>query len=1193
MELTRLKSSSASIRSAYSLFSSSSDQLGAHSSLAAALSFFAPALCSVVALPIDVVSSSLDVRTSLRDALSVASVAISAPGSLSPLLRSDLDADVVRTANSYKDAAEEVLFSVVSKCLGSGHSMAIFRVLQVMRSSDGAADASGLFHLEKILFSSYRLLKPLQPTLLIALTDAALSLGSTHFLDAFRLSAGPQYSQDSSSMLSSIQKTLEGLVSQSLFEMTLVKDFPKGFNPQPDTVLSAIGGGIDDVGILHNEGFDVDGITHAIALNITSLLRLHDAALTRGQQCPVLASTTLQNVWICLPHAMPTAICERQYQSKEIGRILTQSLYSSWLEDASDLLSVSSLSSSSSMATTTTTTSSSTSSHNESNGLKQFRLSNGNVIHKRQYVPVAYAALTRLVFQIVNACDGLCPQAPRVSLSNFVLNAELFTHVLSSKFPVPCVTNPAWTDALFVYPMSEQQQQTVSSLLSKQMVKTVAMSKFFFKVAAKTLAPLASLSLQSGARVHPAVKEMLINVIHLVRGVFYLSFAPINRVGSPLQEECRRGENSLSELAFMVLKPLLLTVDVNSGREIGEGACMDSEACSELSWELFIQMLTESVNAKRPTYCHQSFGSLLLSLRILSDMFTLDTHRSSNSSFSRNTDKGLFSLISLIPALFETSARDIQMNNDLHSAYNKSNPSASVTFLNDIPNHIVESLRPFIIHVVRTGDSSAQSSTLDRRGTSSSSSSSLLSSLDAETFSQSAMFAILLRFSLNDSYQQRDIGNRLWAIVIQTSLSLQHSTTSSLSSNSRSSIIVSSALRILIDAGHSAGDQVHRARAGTTLSRLIPILDQQTIIREVISVILPSLLSPPPPPPPPYSSTTTSTSSSSFSNVKHIISSSSMDLFSSNNRLAFLTSFFESLDTSQKCTGHFIGHASFLFNSALNVVTNSAVACNIDAPHRRLYRKLLTEGASLASSCSKVCLHSISQEEADAALSAFFQVVQATDPQNSGAGVIIIDDDELSLFSSFLRLRVRCINRERTDLVVILNLAQTVCRVKGTFSKDILQELFDSISETILEFFKIMLDRPKADREPVRVAIFNCLRMLVDRDDVIISSTSSLTSSSTLSSTLSSTSSLSNVDNPLPLGLKTTATCLAEVALRLLSKSSSGSGMLPSSENERAIKLQENIERASGEILQSSGLDMKKWSLAKDIALKIAVVETR
>jgi hypothetical protein len=992
-------------------------------------------------------------------------------------------------------------------------------------------------------------------------------------------------------MLSSIQKTLEGLVSQSLYEMTLVKVFPKGFSPQPDTVLSAIGGGIDDVGILHHEGFDVDGITHAIALNITSLLRLHDAALTRGQQCPVLASTTLQNVWICLPHAMPTAICERQYQSKEIGRILTQSIYSSWLEDASDLLSVSSLSSSSSsMATTTTTTSSSTSSHNESNGLKHLRLSNGNVIHKRQYVPVAYAALTRLVFQIVNACDGLCPQAPRVSLSNFVLNAELFTHVLSSTFPIPCVTNPAWTDALFVYPMSEQQQQTVSSLLSKQMVKTVTMSKFFFKVAAKTLAPLASLSLQSGARVHPAVKETLISVIHLVRGVFYLSFAPINRVGSPLQEECRRGENSLSELAFMVLKPLLLTVDVNSGRKIGEGAFMDSEACSELAWELLIQMLTESVNAKRPTYCHQSFGSLLLSLRILSDMFTLDTHRSSNSSFSRNTDKGLFSLISLIPALFETSAHDIQMNNDLHSAYNKSNPSASVSFLNDIPNHIVESLCPFIVHVVRTGDSSAQSSTLERRGTSSSS--SLFSSLDAETFAQSAMFAILLRFSLNDSYQQRDIGNRLWAIVIQTSLSLQHSTTSSLSSNSRSSIIVSSALRVLIDAGHSAGDQVHRARAGTTLSRLIPILDQETIIREVIPVILPSLpslLSPPPPPPPPYSSTTTSTSSSSFSNVKNIISSSAMDLFSSNNRLAFLKSFFESLDTSNKCTGHFIGHASFLFNSALNVVTNSAVACNIDAPHRRLYRKLLTEGASLASSCSKICLHSISQEEADAALGAFFQVVQATDPQNSGAGVIIIDDDELSLFSSFLRLRVRCINRERTDLVVILNLAQTVCRVKGTFSQVVLQELFDSISETILKFFKIMLDRPKADREPVRVAIFNCLRMLVDRDDVIISSTSSLTSSSTLSSTLS----LSNVDNSQLLGLKLTATCLAEVALRLLSKSSSGSGILPSSENERAVKLQENIERASGEILQSSGLDMKKWSVAKEIALKIAVVETR
>jgi hypothetical protein len=51
--------------------------------------------------------------------------------------------------------------------------------------------------------------------------------------------------------------------------------------------------------------------------------------------------------------------------------------------------------------------------------------------------------------------------------------------------------------------------------------------------------------------------------------------------------------------------------------------------------------------------------------------------------------------------------------------------------------------------------------------------------------------------------------------------------------------------------------------------------------------------------------------------------------------------------------------------------------------------------------------------------------------------------------------------------------------------------------------------------------------------------------------------------------------------------------MLPSSENERAVKLQENIERASGEILQSSGLDMKKWSVAKEIALKIAVVETR
>jgi len=200
------------------------------------------------------------------------------------------------------------------------------------------------------------------------------------------------------------------------------------------------------------------------------------------------------------------------------------------------------------------------------------------------------------------------------------------------------------------------------------------------------------------------------------------------------------------------------------------------------------------------------------------------------------------------------------------------------------------------------------------------------------------------------------------------------------------------------------------------------------------------------------------------------------------------------------------------------------------------------------------------------------------------------------LFSSFMRLRVRCINRERTDLVVILNLAQTVCRVKGIFSQDVLQELFDSFSETILEFFKIMLDRPKVDREPVRVEIFNCVKMLVDRDDVIISSSSSSSTSSpsTLSSTLSSTSSsLSNVDNSQLLGLKLTATCLAEVALRLLSKSSSSSGMLPSSENERAVKLQENIERASGEILQSSGLDMKKWSVAKEIALKIAVVETR
>ena len=263
------------------------------------------------------------------------------------------------------------------------------------------------------------------------------------------------------------------------------------------------------------------------------------------------------------------------------------------------------------------------------------------------------------------------------------------------------------------------------------------------------------------------------------------------------------------------------------------------------------------------------------------------------------------------------------------------------------------------------------------------------------------------------------------------------------------------------------------------------------------------------------------------------------------------------------------------------MVANSATACSIDAAHRRLYRRLLIEAAALAGSCARICAHSYSQEEADTALSTFFQVVQRSDLKG-GADV----EDDLCLLTSFLRLQVRCINRERTDLLVILNTALSMCTAKGISSVDVLEEGMDRLSEVIIVFFKIMLDRPKNEREPVRIAIFNCLKVLVERD-LTLSSTS-----------LSLPSSVTAADHQHLRGLTTTASCLSEVALRLSSKAGGGGGggggggLLGTSESERTIKLQENIERASVEILQSSGLDVKKWTEAKEVALKMAL-ETR
>jgi hypothetical protein len=657
--LSYLKSSSASIRSAYTLFSTTSDQLSVHRTLAGTLEHFGDALSFISICPIEYILNNDDCRNSLRDALSVVSVAISAPGSLSPLLRSNPTIDAIRTANAYKIAAESIFMSLLSKCFSSGHAMAIFRILQLKRTSDGAGDISGLGHLEKILWTCYRLLKPLQPLLLSTLTDTALSIGSQSFIDTFKksssltfgISSGPTYTQDVSNMIATLQKGLEALISQSLYEMTLVKEFPKGFSPQPETVLSASSAdGIDDIGILRNDTLEIFGNSSTLALSITGLLRLHDAAMNRGGQSPVLSSTTLQNVWICLPHAMPTTICERQYENKEIERKFTKALYTAWLEDSADL------------------TSTLTPLHQEDG-----HLSSTIVSHKRHYVPLAFSALTRLVSQFVSSCDTLCPSSPSVPLSRFSLDSILFTSIMESKFPITGITNPIWTESLFVYPQSIHQTQPS---LSKPLIKAITISRFFFRVAAKTLAPLVSLSLHSGTKVHPAVKEILSSVISNVRSIFYLSFAPVTRLGSQLQDECRRGDTALSEIAWLALKPLLLTVSVNSGQE---SSGIDSELCAEMTWEILLQFLSDSIHVKRvssstTTSTSQCIGSLLLSLRILSDMFSIDYQYSSHQKtpqqqFSRVTDDGLLSLLSLIPVLYEASRSDIQMSDDLHKAH--------------------------------------------------------------------------------------------------------------------------------------------------------------------------------------------------------------------------------------------------------------------------------------------------------------------------------------------------------------------------------------------------------------------------------------------------------------------------------------------------------------------------------------------
>jgi hypothetical protein len=299
------------------------------------------------------------------------------------------------------------------------------------------------------------------------------------------------------------------------------------------------------------------------------------------------------------------------------------------------------------------------------------------------------------------------------------------------------------------------------------------------------------------------------------------------------------------------------------------------------------------------------------------------------------------------------------------------------------------------------------------------------------------------------------------------------------------------------------------------------------------------------------------------------MSSFAIDLFASDHRLAFLASFFSTLEPSSPISRHFAQHANLLFTAALEVVFNSATACNIDSSHYHLYRKLLSESAAIAASCSRFSTHSLSSENIITTLRLFYQVIQGLDMQTVNVIDITNNEEDYRLVINFLQFFVFCLDPQLTDIASILNTIYSLyIKKKSSLSEYILDTLLHTLSESLIILFTIMLDRPRDTRDPIRIAIFNCLKLLIERD---------------------LTTSIDPEDN---LGVKTVSIFLSEVSFRLYTKSgtSTTAGSITiHSENERTLKLKEIIERASGEILSSSGLDVKKWQLVKEIAYKTAL----
>jgi len=301
------------------------------------------------------------------------------------------------------------------------------------------------------------------------------------------------------------------------------------------------------------------------------------------------------------------------------------------------------------------------------------------------------------------------------------------------------------------------------------------------------------------------------------------------------------------------------------------------------------------------------------------------------------------------------------------------------------------------------------------------------------------------------------------------------------------------------------------------------------------------------------------------------MSSFAIDLFASDHRLAFLTSFFSRLEPSSPICRHFAQHANLLFNAALEVVLNSATACNIDSSHYHLYQKLLSEAATIATSCSRLSTRSLSSENITKTLRLFYQVIQGLDMQNINVTDITNNEEDCRLVIKFLQFFVSCLDPQSTDIVSILNTVYSLyIKKKNTLSEYTLDNFLHTLSESLIILFTVMLDRPRDTRDPIRIAIFNCLRLLIERD------------------------SITSIDTEDSLGLKTISFFLNEVSFRLYTKSatavsSTGGSITNHNENERTIKMKELIERASGEILSSSGLDEKKWQIAKEIAYKTAI----